>query len=73
MVYKTIVLNQNWEGKQEDIQQSIDIAINEAARGGWIFDGSMQVAVTTGCISKTITHNNVLIFKKEDKKEEKPQ
>jgi NAD/NADP transhydrogenase beta subunit len=65
MVYKTVVLNQNWTGKQNEIQQSVDAAINAAAAGGWAYDGSIQLAVTSGCISKTTTYNNVLIFKRE--------
>ena len=66
MIYKTVVLNQNWEGKPDEIKKSIDAAINNAAQGGWIFDGSIQLTVTTGCLAKTTTVNNVLIFKKED-------
>ena len=64
MTYKTIVLNQNWTGNANDIQQSIDTAINQAAQGGWIYDGSIELSVTTGCINKTTNLNNVLIFKK---------
>ena len=66
MIYKTIVLNQNWSGKPEQIQQTIDSAINGAAQGGWAYDGSIELSVTTGCINKTTTLNNVLIFKKEN-------
>ncbi|MDR0883218.1 MAG: DUF4177 domain-containing protein [Oscillospiraceae bacterium] len=65
MVYKTVVLNQNWSGKPNEIQQTIDSAINQAAQGGWAYDGSIELSVTTGCISKTTTVNNVLIFKRE--------
>ena len=66
MVYKTLVLNQNWSGRPEQIQQTIDSAINAGAAGGWIYDGSMDLSVTSGCISKTTTVNNVLIFKREN-------
>ena len=65
MIYKTVVLNQNWTGKPEQIQQTIDSAINAATAGGWVYDGSIELSVTSGCISKTTTVNNVLIFKKE--------